>query len=151
MILKSIKTLQLVHTVFFLLFYILLVNFIIFTNTRIILYIIYSNIISSLCHGGYSEVADGLLVDIIRRLAVFGLTLCPLDLRQESGRHEDAIDSITRNLGIGSYAQWDELTKINWLQNELAGKRPLIRTDDIGQMGFKPTVIDTLKTLEMAS
>jgi phosphoenolpyruvate carboxylase len=50
----------------------------------------------SLRGGGYAEVADGLLVDILRRVAVFGLTLCPLDLRQESSRHTDALDAVTR-------------------------------------------------------
>ena len=32
----------------------------------------------SLCEGGYSDVADGYLVDVIRRVATFGLTLVPL-------------------------------------------------------------------------
>jgi len=105
----------------------------------------------SLTAGGYAEVADGLLIDIIRRVCAFGLTLCPLDLRQESGRHADALDAITRYLGIGSYAQWDENSKINWLQNELAGKRPLYRNANIDGMGLSPTQLNTLKTFEMAA
>jgi phosphoenolpyruvate carboxylase len=105
----------------------------------------------SLTAGGYAEVADGLLIDIIRRAAVFGLTLCPLDLRQESNRHTEALDAITRYLGIGSYAQWDEISKINWLQAELSGRRPLFRGADIESMGLKPNVLDTLKTFDMAS
>ena len=76
----------------------------------------------SLTSGGYEEIADGFLVDIIRRVAVFGLTLCPLDIRQESTRHASALDAITRYLGIGSYAQWDETSKINWLQAEISGE-----------------------------
>lgn len=105
----------------------------------------------SLTSGGYAEVADGLLIDIIRRVCAFGLTLCPLDLRQESGRHADALDAITRYLGIGSYAQWDENSKINWLQNELAGKRPLYRNANVAGMGLSPTQLDTLRTFEMAA
>jgi phosphoenolpyruvate carboxylase len=32
----------------------------------------------SLCKGGYADVADGYLVDVIRRVATFGLTIVPL-------------------------------------------------------------------------
>ena len=46
-----------------------------------------------------------------RRVAVFGLTLVPLDIRQESTRHTLALDAITRYLGVGAYAQWDEDTR----------------------------------------
>ena len=105
----------------------------------------------SLIHGGYEDVADGLLTDIIRRVAVFGLTLAPLDIRQESTRHMMAIDAITRYLGIGSYAQWDEATKISWLQNELSSKRPLFSFADLDKMGFDDLVLDTIKTLQVAS
>lgn len=105
----------------------------------------------SLSTSGYSDVADGLLIDIIRRVAVFGLTLAPLDLRQESSRHTEALDAVTRYLGIGAYAQWDEPTRINWLQNELSGKRPLFRTRDLDSLGFSATTMDTLRTLEVAA
>ena len=106
---------------------------------------------NSLVAGGYGDVADGLLIDIIRRVATFGLVLAPLDIRQESTRHTQALDSICRYLGIGSYAQWDEPTKINWLSSELSGKRPLFRTRDIDNLGFDANVIDTLKTMEVAA
>ena len=53
----------------------------------------------SLCHGGYEDVADGFLVDVIRRIATFGMTLVPLDIRQESTKHKMAVDAITRYLG----------------------------------------------------
>jgi phosphoenolpyruvate carboxylase len=105
----------------------------------------------SLSSGGYADVADGLLVDLIRRVATFGLTLVPLDLRQESTRHTMALDAITRYLEIGSYFEWDEETRISWLQNELAGNRPLFRTRDIDLLGFDNLVLDTLKTIEVAS
>jgi hypothetical protein len=36
-------------------------------------------------------------------------------------------------LGIGSYMNWDEPTRVKWLKEELDGKRPLIRTSDIGK------------------
>jgi phosphoenolpyruvate carboxylase len=105
----------------------------------------------SLSNGGYADVADGLLTDIIRRVSAFGLTLAPLDIRQESTRHTMALDAITRYLGIGSYSQWDEATKINWLQTELASKRPLFASEDMHKLGFDELVMDTLNTLEVAS
>lgn len=100
---------------------------------------------------GLHAVANGELTDVIRRVAVFGVALMPLDIRQESGRHTEALDAITRYLGIGSYAQWDEPTRRNWLQNELASRRPLMpRGVDLKKIGFSATVIDTLRTFEVA-
>ena len=36
------------------------------------------------------------------------------------------MDAVTRYLGIGSYEQWDEDTRMSWLNTELTAKRPLI-------------------------
>ena len=52
--------------------------------------------------------------------------LVTLDIRQESNRHTDAIDTITNYLGIGSYKQWDEEKRVQFLIGELTGKRPLM-------------------------
>ena len=41
-------------------------------------------------------------------------------------------------VGIGSYASWDEPARIKWLIEELEGKRPLIRTSDIGKTDPTP-------------
>lgn len=105
----------------------------------------------SLCETGNEITADGFLTDIIRNVAAFGLTMAKLDIRQESDRHEEAVDSITRYLGLGSYSQWDEDTRLNWLTSQLSSPRPLIRPGiwhehpDI----FSPTCIDTLETFSM--
>jgi phosphoenolpyruvate carboxylase len=105
----------------------------------------------SLCATGDVNTADGFLTDTIRNVAAFGLTMATLDVRQESGRHEEAIDSITRYLGLGSYSQWDENTKLNWLQQQILSPRPLIRP---GAWKDKPeffsaTACDTLEIFEM--
>jgi phosphoenolpyruvate carboxylase len=42
-------------------------------------------------------------VDIIRRVSVFGMSLVPLDIREESTLHTAALDALTQSLGIGSY------------------------------------------------
>eukprot|EP00249_Psilotum_nudum_P025001 c29345_g1_i1 orf=511-3756(-) len=84
-----------------------------------------------LCHesmqSSASEIlADGRLVDLIRRVAAFGMTLMKLDLRQESSKHTETLDAITEFLEIGTYSQWDEEKKLHFLTMELKGKRPLV-------------------------
>ena len=105
----------------------------------------------SLCTTGNEVTADGLLTDLIRNASAFGLTLVPLDIRQESDRHMEALDCITRYLGLGRYADWDEQTKINWLVQQLSSNRPLVRPGDwdIHPEVFTPTAIDTLGTFQV--
>mmetsp|Transcript_5299 Transcript_5299/g.6173 ORF Transcript_5299/g.6173 Transcript_5299/m.6173 type:complete len:1002 (+) Transcript_5299:191-3196(+) len=105
----------------------------------------------SLSSTGFELLASGTLLDIIRRLATFGMTLVPLDIREESTKHTITIDAITRFLGIGSYKEWDEETRLNFLQGELAQKRPLFRSSDINKMGFHQSVVKTLETFQVIS
>ena len=105
----------------------------------------------SLNETGHDFIADGLLTDILRNVSAFGLTLIPLDVRQESDRHEEAIDCITRYLGLGSYSQWDEQTKINWLTQQITSKRPLLRPGVWHEHPeyFPETAVDTLEIFSM--
>ena len=105
----------------------------------------------SLSETGFELVADGLLIDIIRRLKVFGMSLVPLDIREESTKHTETLDAITRWLGIGSYAEWDEPARLSWLQSELSSKRPLFPSKDLHKLGFNPSVVRTLETFQTAS
>jgi len=109
----------------------------------------------SLSDTGNGSVARGRLTDLIRNLQCFGLTLVPLDLRQEADRHEDAMDAITRYLGQGSYKGWDEDTKVAWLGKQIAGKRPLIGKGTWrkprNEKFFTPEVVEVLDTFEMAA
>lgn len=105
---------------------------------------------SSLVSTGMADVATGLLTDTIRRVAVFGLSLMPLDIRQESTRHSEAVDAITKHLGIGSYVSWDEKKRRDWLLAELASNRPLLpKKFSYKEANFSPTVIDTLETFDL--
>lgn len=52
--------------------------------------------------------------------------LVTLDVRQESTKHTEAIDTITSYLGLGSYKEWDEAKRQEFLLKELTGKRPLL-------------------------
>ncbi|GJN06049.1 hypothetical protein PR202_ga23734 [Eleusine coracana subsp. coracana] len=75
---------------------------------------------------GSSVLADGRLADLIRRVATFGMVLMKLDVRQESGRHTEALDDVTSYLDLGVYSEWDEERKLDFLTRELKGKRPLV-------------------------
>jgi phosphoenolpyruvate carboxylase len=119
----------------------------------------------SLKETGAGEIADGRLLDLIRRLSSFGLGLVKLDIRQESDRHTEVLDTMcapspappcvsatlttlpmracracavcavcaapysTAYLGLGSYEEWDEEKRVEFLVRELSGKRPLIPAD----------------------
>jgi phosphoenolpyruvate carboxylase len=45
---------------------------------------------------------------------------------QESGRHAETLDEITTYLDMGTYSEWDEEKKLDFLTRELKGKRPLV-------------------------
>jgi phosphoenolpyruvate carboxylase len=81
---------------------------------------------SSLQACGMGVIADGPLLDCLRRVAVFGLFLTRLDIRQEAGRHAAALDEITALLGLGHYRDWDEERRLAFLQDELVNPRPLL-------------------------
>lgn len=75
---------------------------------------------------GMGIIANGQLLDTLRRVKCFGVPLVRIDLRQESTRHTDAIAEVTRYLGLGDYASWSEADKQAFLISELTSKRPLL-------------------------
>lgn len=80
----------------------------------------------SLHECGMGAIADGYLLDTIRRVAVFGVNLIRLDIRQESDRHAQSLTELTDYLGLGRYDEWSEDQKVDFLQRELSNNRPLI-------------------------
>ena len=80
----------------------------------------------SLHECGMGVIADGPLLDCLRRAVTFGLFLVRLDVRQDAARHRDALSEITDYLGLGRYAEWDEERRITFLQTELKNRRPLL-------------------------
>ena len=77
---------------------------------------------------GMGVVAEGALLDCMRRVACFGLFLGRLDIRQDAARHAAALGEITDFLGLGNYAEWDEDQRIEFLLRELDNRRPLLPT-----------------------
>ncbi|XP_038985538.1 LOW QUALITY PROTEIN: SCAR-like protein 2 [Phoenix dactylifera] len=100
----------------------------------------------SLCSCGDKPIADGSLLDFLRQVSTFGLSFVRLDIRQESDRHTDVIDAITRHLGIGSYRDWPEEQRQEWLLSELRGKRPLFGPD-LPQTEEIADVLDTFHVI----
>ncbi len=75
---------------------------------------------------GMGLIADGNLLNMLRRVRCFGSHLVRLDIRQESARHTEVLSELTRYLELGDYAELDELQRQAFLLSELAGKRPLL-------------------------
>ncbi|WP_418135417.1 phosphoenolpyruvate carboxylase [Oceanimonas smirnovii] len=80
----------------------------------------------SLQQCGLGKIADGLLLDVIRKVACFGIHLLKLDIRQDGERHAQALAELTRYLGLGDYGEWSEADKQAFLLNELNSRRPLL-------------------------
>ncbi|MCU1348925.1 MAG: phosphoenolpyruvate carboxylase, partial [Acidobacteria bacterium] len=78
----------------------------------------------SLHETGNAIIADGRLLDVIRRVHAFGVTLVRLDVRQDSARHTALLDAITPG-----YAGWDEEQRVSFLLRELASPGPRIPHD----------------------
>ncbi len=78
---------------------------------------------------GMGLIADGGLLDCLRRISAFGLFLVRLDIRQDAARHRSALTEITEFLGLGRYEEWDEARRLTFLQEELDNRRPLLPPD----------------------
>ncbi|EGR0891057.1 phosphoenolpyruvate carboxylase [Vibrio cholerae] len=104
----------------------------------------------SLHECGMGVIADGSLLDTLRRIKAFGVHLVRLDIRQESSRHAEVISELTRHLGIGDYNQWSEQDKIAFLTTELNSKRPLLPRDWQPSPQVKE-VLDTCKIIAAQS
>jgi phosphoenolpyruvate carboxylase len=100
----------------------------------------------SLDQQGLGIIASGELLDTIRRLQCFGLTLARLDIRQEASRHTDVIAEIVRYLELGDYNSWSEQQRQAFLLEELQNKRPLVPADWRGSAEVNE-VIDTFRVI----
>jgi len=80
----------------------------------------------SLLAVGLPHIANGPLIDTIRRIHCFGINLVPLDVRQDGERHVKAMDELTRYLDMGAYGDWSEEERQDFLLAQLQSKRPLM-------------------------
>ena len=98
----------------------------------------------SLHETGCGLIADGALLDVLRRLACFGLTLVRLDVRQDAARHTEAIDLIARHGGQPGYAEWPEEARVAFLVSALADGVP----PGHGSLPYNPRTAEVLQTFQ---
>ena len=84
----------------------------------------------SLVRSGLHRVADGLLLDTLRRTACFGISLVKLDVRQSADRHSQVFDELKSyyerdNSDEKPYSLMSEELKQQYLLAELGNRRPL--------------------------
>lgn len=104
----------------------------------------------SLVDSNLAEIANGQLLDFIYRVNCFGIELLKLDIRQESGRHRQAISAITEYLGLGNFESWTEQARQNFLIQELQSKRPLLPkylNEPEGSLIQHPDVLEVFATM----
>ncbi len=104
----------------------------------------------SLCDTGLEVIANGLLLDIMRRVRSFGLGLVRLDIRQESSKHTLALSEIIHYLELGDYNAWSEKEKQQFLLAELTNKRPLLPTHWVASEAIHD-IIETFKLIGASS
>ncbi|HIQ52591.1 MAG TPA: phosphoenolpyruvate carboxylase, partial [Pseudomonas pachastrellae] len=83
----------------------------------------------SLLAFGLKRIANGPLLDTLRRVNAFGLGLVRLDIRQDAARHAQVFSELTEYLQLGNYAEWDEDARCRFLLDELHSRRPLLPPD----------------------
>jgi phosphoenolpyruvate carboxylase len=67
------------------------------------------------------------LTALLSQVHIFAFCLASLDIRQESTRHSDAIDELTRYLQLPvPYGEMGEEERVQWLLAELQTRRPLL-------------------------
>ncbi|WP_286235438.1 phosphoenolpyruvate carboxylase [Thalassotalea sediminis] len=80
----------------------------------------------SLLEVGLTRIADSHIIDLMRKVQCFGISLVKLDVRQHSERHDSALAEILNALELGDYLQWTEKEKIAFLLKEINNPRPLV-------------------------
>jgi phosphoenolpyruvate carboxylase len=95
---------------------------------------------------GHALVAEGRLADLLRRLAVFDVTLARLDVRQDASRHSETLTALTMARGVGAYSDWDEAARVAFLLTELAAPQASFDSLTAPTPGVKD-VIDTFRMI----
>jgi phosphoenolpyruvate carboxylase len=106
-----------------------------------------------LCHRslestGNRLIASGRLTDLLRRVAVFGLTLARLDIRQEASRHADAIDWIAQTRHWGPYTGASEADRQALLIRRITSDETVA---GLPLDGAPDAVRDVIETFRMAA
>ncbi len=77
----------------------------------------------SLCEAKCKALADGAVLDLIRRAYAFGLNLAKLDIRQEASRHSKLVGKIYNSKFKRNYINLSEKEKISFLIESIKSKK----------------------------
>ena len=99
----------------------------------------------SLLQTNQQMIAGGRIEDLLRRIAAFGMTLAPLDVRQESARHTEALSALTQARGLGLFSEWQEEDRVRFLVDGLAGDVPPL-PEEAGSDNVRD-VFDTMRMI----
>ena len=72
------------------------------------------------------NIANGELLDLMRRAKCFGINLARLDIRQESSRHSQLMSEFTKKKYRKDYIKLSEIEKINYFKSQLKSKKKQI-------------------------
>ncbi|MCZ6544567.1 MAG: phosphoenolpyruvate carboxylase [Chloroflexi bacterium] len=85
---------------------------------------------SLLGHGGRAAVSRNVR-PLIDRVRAFGFHLATLDVRQDAARFSSALNEIAEKSAAisdgGAYGYLSERERVEWLRDELSGRRPLLQ------------------------
>jgi len=106
-----------------------------------------TNVYNSLCAVKCKTIADGSILDLLRRAYSFGINLVKVDIRQESTRHQKLMRSVCMHSHLGDFNKWTEEEKISFLSKEFNSKRSLVSKN----MKFDKEDKETWLTFKMLS
>tara|TARA_B100001123_G_C15342064_1_gene1035425 strand:- start:2529 stop:5189 length:2661 start_codon:yes stop_codon:yes gene_type:complete len=90
-----------------------------------------NEVYDSLCSVNCDVIANGKILDLLRRAYAFGLNLAKIDIRQESSRHEKIIQSACISNNLGDYKNWTEIKKIKFLSKQFKSKKSFINNKSL--------------------
>ena len=102
----------------------------------------------SLVTHGSTALAERRLRPLMRAIEVFGFHLASLDLRQNSGVHEEVVAELLRLAGVhDAYSTLTESERVRLLERELAGPRLLYSR----HLSYSATTVGELDILQAAA
>ena len=96
---------------------------------------------------GDGDVADRDLEDLILLVRTFGFHLLQLDIRQESGRHSEAVAEILRQALSRDYGSLDEEARLELLSEAIANPNAL----QFDVAGLSETTQETLRVFQLVA
>lgn len=78
-----------------------------------------------------SDTATLAVAPVMRIAQTFGFHLAVLDIRQNSSKHDAAIEQLLQAAGFHdtNFSKWDEAKRVEFLEQELKSSRPMVHPD----------------------